>query len=82
MLKDLGVPMEAKSFAVGVRMEHPQSMVNLAQYGIEESPDLPPAAYKLTANLPNGRGVYTFCMCPGDMLSMLRQRKNVWLSTA
>ncbi len=65
MLKDLGVPMEAKSFAVGVRMEHPQSMVNLAQYGIEESPDLPPAAYKLTANLPNGRGVYTFCMCPG-----------------
>ena len=65
MLKDLAVPMEAKSFAVGVRMEHPQSMVNLAQYGIEESPDLPPAAYKLTANLPNGRGVYTFCMCPG-----------------
>ena len=57
--------MEAKSFAVGVRMEHPQSMVNLAQYGTEEDPDLLPAAYKLTANLPNGRGVYTFCMCPG-----------------
>lgn len=65
MLKSLGVPMEAKSFAVGVRMEHPQSMVNLAQYGIKDDPDLSPAAYKLTANLPNGRGVYTFCMCPG-----------------
>lgn len=65
MLSDLGIPMEAKSFAVGVRMEHPQTMVNLAQYGVEDDPDLPPAAYKLTANLPNGRGVYTFCMCPG-----------------
>ena len=65
MLKGMDVPMEAKSFAVGVRMEHPQSMVNLAQYGTEEDPDLLPAAYKLTANLPNGRGVYTFCMCPG-----------------
>ena len=65
MLADLKIPMEAKSFAVGVRMEHPQTMINLAQYGAKEDPDIPPAAYKLTANLPNGRGVYTFCMCPG-----------------
>ncbi len=65
MLADLDVPMEAKSFAVGVRIEHPQAMVNLSQYGVEEDPDLLPAAYKLTANLPDGRGVYTFCMCPG-----------------
>lgn len=64
MLADLDIPMEAKSFAVGVRMEHPQTMVNLAQYGVEEDPNLPSAAYKLTANLPSGRGVYTFCMCP------------------
>ncbi len=65
MLVDRGIPMEVKSFAVGVRMEHPQSMVNLSQYGMEAEADLPPAAYKLTSNLANGRGVYTFCMCPG-----------------
>lgn len=65
MLLDKGIPMEAKSFAVGVRMEHPQHMINDNQYGAAHSESLPPAAYKLTANLPNGRGVYTFCMCPG-----------------
>lgn len=65
MLKDHKIPMEAKSFAVGVRMEHPQEMINLAQYGVSHDPDLPAAAYKLTANLPEGKGVYTFCMCPG-----------------
>ncbi len=65
MLSDRGIPMEAKSFAVGVRMEHPQRMIDLAQYGTADDPELPSAAYKLTANLPSGRGVYTFCMCPG-----------------
>ncbi len=65
MLSDRGIPMEAKSFAVGVRMEHPQRMIDLAQYGTADDPALPSAAYKLTANLPGGRGVYTFCMCPG-----------------
>ena len=57
--------MEAKAFAVGIRIEHPQKMINMAQYGIEHDPRLPKAAYKLTAKLPDGRGVYTFCMCPG-----------------
>ncbi len=65
MLKNCGVPMEAKSFAVGVRIEHPQEMINLAQYGTRADQKLPAAAYKLTAKLPDGRGVYTFCMCPG-----------------
>ena len=69
MLHEQYVPMEAKSFAVGVRAEHPQSMVDRDQYGLEEGSAradyLPAAAYKLTANLPDGRGVYTFCMCPG-----------------
>lgn len=65
MLLDKGIPMEAKSFAVGVRMEHPQHMINDNQYGTDNSKGLPPAAYKLTTNLSNGRGVYTFCMCPG-----------------
>lgn len=65
MLRNRGILMEAKAFAIGVRMEHPQSMINRSQYGTEYDPALPAAAYKLTANLPNGRGVYTFCMCPG-----------------
>lgn len=64
MLKEHQIPMEAKSFAVGVRMEHPQSMINESQYGPGHE-DLPAAAYKLTAKTSSGRGVYTFCMCPG-----------------
>ena len=69
MLEAQGFPMEAKSFAVGVRVQHPQSMINASQYGECPKPEtvraLPAAAYKLTANLDNGRGGYTFCMCPG-----------------
>ncbi len=65
MLCNHKIPMEAKSFAVGVRMEHSQEMIDLAQYGTKTGPDLPAASYKLTAQLADGRGVYTFCMCPG-----------------
>lgn len=65
MLERMGIPMEAKSFAVGVRVEHPQELINQSQYGEGHSDHLPAAAYKLTAKLPDGRGVYTFCMCPG-----------------
>lgn len=57
--------MEAKPFAVGVRMEHPQEMINESQYGKDAPEGLPAAPYKLAVNLDNGRGVYTFCMCPG-----------------
>ena len=64
MLRYRGIAMQAKAFAVGVRIEHPQMLINDAQYG-EQDIALPAAAYKLTANLHNGRGVYTFCMCPG-----------------
>lgn len=60
-----GFKMEAKSFAVGVRIEHPQEMINDSQYGKGAPEDLPAAPYKLAVNLENGRGVYTFCMCPG-----------------
>ena len=56
--------MEPKAFAVGVRMEHPQEMINISQYGTAD-PSLPAAPYKLAVNLDDGRGVYTFCMCPG-----------------
>lgn len=65
MLYEKGLQMESKAFAVGVRVQHPQSMINKAQYKIEHSPYLPAADYKVAANLSNGRGVYSFCMCPG-----------------
>ena len=57
--------MQPKSFAVGLRIEHPQSMINLSQYGQEHHPLLGAANYKVTRKLANGRGVYSFCMCPG-----------------
>ena len=65
MLYDKGLKMEAKPFAVGVRMEHPQKMINKSQYGMEYHPYLKAASYKLTYKASNGRGVYSFCMCPG-----------------
>ncbi len=63
-LHSLNIPMEVKNFAVGFRVEHPQAMINDALYGIQEL-TMPAAAYKVTSNFPNGRGVYSFCMCPG-----------------
>ena len=63
MLHDKGIPMEAKPFAMGVRIEHKQAMVNCAQYG-KNDPVLPPADYKLVRHLDDAT-VYTFCMCPG-----------------
>ncbi|MBQ3180259.1 MAG: FAD-dependent oxidoreductase [Firmicutes bacterium] len=66
MLHSLGVAMQPKPFAVGVRIEHLQAAINAAQYGsCAGHPNLPPADYKLVEHLPNGRSVYTFCMCPG-----------------
>ena len=63
MLHRMEIPMESKPFAMGVRIEHRQSMVNEAQYG-RDDPLLPPADYKLVRHLDN-ETVYTFCMCPG-----------------
>ena len=63
MLHQRGMPMEAKPFAMGVRIEHKQSMIDRGQYG-RENPALPPADYKLVKHLEDGT-VYTFCMCPG-----------------
>lgn len=62
-----GVPMTAKPFAVGFRMEHPQAMIQESQYGTAGG-ELPPASYKVTAQTSGGRGVYSFCMCPGGMV--------------
>lgn len=66
MLYGRGVPMTAKPFAVGVRIEHPRTMIDRSQYGaLAGHAALGAADYKLSCHLPNGRGVYTFCMCPG-----------------
>ena len=63
MLDESGIPMEPKPFAMGVRIEHKQSTIDVAQYG-RPDPVLPPADYKLVKHLDDGT-VYTFCMCPG-----------------
>ena len=69
MLKNMGVEMIRKPFAVGVRIEHKQNDINKALYGESaDSPYLPAADYKLATHLENGRGVYTFCMCPGGVV--------------
>ena len=64
LLHDCNVPMEPKPFAVGVRVEHPQEMIGRSQYG-DWWDKLPAADYKLTYHTAQGRGVYSFCMCPG-----------------
>ncbi len=64
MLEKAGVPMEAKPFSMGARIEHKQKDINLAQYG-EDSDELPTADYSLNVHLPDGTSAYTFCMCPG-----------------
>ncbi len=63
-----GVPMEPKAFAVGVRVQHPQAQINQIQYGDAQAGNLPTADYKLTAQTKDGRGVYSFCMCPGGQV--------------
>ena len=66
MLYKNGVSMERKPFAMGVRIEHLQSDINKALYGVfAEHPALKAADYKMAVHLESGRGVYTFCMCPG-----------------
>ena len=64
MLFDMGIDMQQKAFAIGVRIEHPQEMIGQMQYGAFYE-KLPAADYKLTAQTSNGRSAYTFCMCPG-----------------
>ena len=69
MLQAAGVTMEAKSFAMGLRIEHSQAMVNASQYGTSGQAKLLPAAdYKMTYRSTKGRSVYSFCMCPGGFV--------------
>ncbi len=64
MLERSGVPMEAKPFSMGARIEHRQTDIDSAQYG-EAAAGLPAADYSLNVHLPDGTSAYTFCMCPG-----------------
>ena len=65
-LYEHNVPMEAKDFAVGMRVQHPQELIDISQYGVEnQDKSLPAASYKLAAKTSVNRGVYSFCMCPG-----------------
>ena len=69
MLERRGVFLEAKPFAIGFRIEHPQSLVDRARFGrFAGHPELGAADYKLVHHASNGRSVYSFCMCPGGMV--------------
>ena len=68
--------MEAKPFAVGIRIEHSQEMISKNQYG-ESYKKLDPASYKLTHTCASGRGVYTFCMCPGGYVINSSSEKDM-----
>ena len=65
MLYDNNITMQPKPFAIGIRIQHPQQLINENQYGFNYDTCLPNASYKLTHTCKNKRGVYTFCMCPG-----------------
>jgi len=66
LLHTMDVTLEKKSFAIGLRVEHPQALINQSQYGVEEHRHLGPADYQLTyQDVRTGRGAYAFCMCPG-----------------
>lgn len=76
LLLDKKLKMEAKPFAVGVRVQHPQKMINESQYGKKYKDILGPATYKLTYKAKNGRGVYSFCMCPGGYVVNASSEEN------
>jgi uncharacterized FAD-dependent dehydrogenase len=68
LLETSGAWLEPKPFAVGVRVEHPQALIDAIQYGADATnPLLPPAAYRLAATVER-RGVFSFCMCPGGWI--------------
>lgn len=75
VLSRRNIPMEVKNFAVGLRVEHPQQMINDVLYGKQEC-EMPASPYKVTANFPNGRGVYSFCMCPGGFVVNSSSEEN------
>ncbi len=76
MLQNKGINMKPKPFAIGVRVQHPQSLIDKNQYG-KNYKNLPKASYKLTYKAKNGRGVYSFCMCPGGFVVNSSSEENM-----
>ena len=77
MLFESGLDLVQKPFSVGARIEHPQALINKSQYGkFAASTQLPAAEYHLNTRLSDGRGAYTFCMCPGGTVVGAASRKN------
>lgn len=70
------VYLKQKPFAMGVRIEQKQNDINISQYGENYNKSLPPADYKLAVHLPNGRSLFTFCMCPGGVVVASSSNKN------
>lgn len=69
MLQEVGAPMTPKAFALGVRIEHPQTLINEVQYGRSAGhPKLPAAYYSVKAQVSGERAVFSFCMCPGGFI--------------
>jgi uncharacterized FAD-dependent dehydrogenase len=77
MLHERGVYIEAKPFSVGFRIEHPQSLIDIARFGqAAGNPILGAADYKLVHHASNGRDVYSFCMCPGGTVVAATSEEN------
>ncbi len=77
MLEDRGVYVEAKPFSIGFRIEHPQSLIDVARFGsFAGHPTLGAADYKLVHHASNGRDVYSFCMCPGGTVVAATSEEN------
>lgn len=68
LLERRQVALQRKPFAMGLRVEHPQELINRIQYGADRHPALPVADYAVTWNNSNGRSAYSFCMCPGGIV--------------
>lgn len=76
MLNEKGITIETKSFALGVRVEHTQNLIDQIQYKCESRGEyLPPAPYSIARQI-NGRGVYSFCMCPGGIIAPCATSQN------
>lgn len=75
-----GINIIPKAFAIGVRIEHLQNNINTARHSELAADKLPAADYKLATHLSNGRGVYTFCMCPGGVVVNSASEKNTYVT--
>lgn len=76
MLERCGIPMQARGFGIGLRVEHPQEHINTMVYGKEPPRELLPASYHLVTHLRGGRSVYSFCMCPGGSVVAATSEKG------